>query len=252
MKKLSRWASRHGRTAIILLVFCEVVNAFNGLFLGMSLLGDISAGMVLLLLLGALAGAVFIQTQANRVDRRSYWASRRWLFGAFMTNFLLFVLLGGLWATSIQTPNTNQTAWGSRRIAVSSDTLTPPRSRRASNPAYYEERSSVSEQPVGNQTGKRIGFVLLFMLSFVLSVYAAGLACSLACAGNGSLAVLVLFAGVGLLLGSFFLLSRAFGSIVKPWKRMNRTERRRTYARALFLMGGFFGLLILLGAVFGR
>ena len=252
MKNLSRWANRHGRKAIVLLALCEVGNALNGLLLGMNLLENVSAGGLLLLILALLAGAFFLQTQSARVDSMRYWVGRRWVFGAFMTNFLLFVLLGGLWATSLQTPTSGQTAWGSRRIEVSSDTLAPPKKRQATNPAYYEERSVEREQPVGNQTGKRVGFVFLFLLGIVLSGYATGLACNLACAGNGALAVVVLLTGVGLMLGSFFLLSRAFGSVVKPWKQMSRTERKRTYARALFLMGGFYALLILLGSVFGR
>ena len=94
--------------------------------------------------------------------------------------------------------------------------------------------------------------MLLFLLGITLSNLSLGLACNLACAGNGALAVIVLFAGVGIMVSSFFLLSRAFGSVVKPWKQMNRPERKRTYARALFLMGGFYALLILMGSVFGR
>lgn len=251
IKKLSRWASRNARTAILLLILCEIGNAVNGLLLGMNLLDDWSEGRLLGLIAGILSGAFFLQSQSARVAGMPYWAGRRWLFGAFMTNFLLFILLGGLWASSVQAPTTSHTAWGSNRINIQSDTLVKPRRVRATNPNYYEERTTVNNQPVGNQTGKRIVFVLLFVLGIFLSSFSLGLACSLACAGNGSLAIVVLFAGVGIMLSSFFLLSRAFGSVIKPWRQMNRLERRRTHARALFLMGGFYALLILLGSVFG-
>ncbi|WP_018619410.1 hypothetical protein [Spirosoma luteum] len=250
MKNISRWASRHTRTAILLLVICEVGNAVNGLLLGMNLLDDWSEGGLLLSVAGLLTGAFFLQTQSARVASMPYWVGRRWLFGAFMTNFFLFVLLGGLWASGVQTPTASHTAWGSREIIMRSDTLVRPKDARSTNPAYYEERTVINEQPVGNQAGKRVGFVLLFLLGIILSGYAVGLACNLACAGNGAFAFVVALLGTGILAGSFFLLSRAFGKVVKPWKQMNRLERKRTYVRALFLLGGFFALSILLGRIF--
>ncbi len=247
MKNLSRWASQHGPTAIALLILCEVSNAVNGLLLGMNLLENWPAGCLLLLILGFVTGAFFMQTQSARINRQPYWVSRRWLFGAFMTNFLLFILLGGFWATSIQKPTFNQTAWGSRRIEVRSDTIVPQPNLKSTNPAYYEAQSAVQEQPVRNQAGKRVGFVLLFLLGVVLSGYAVGLACSLACAGNGALAFLVALIGGSLFVSSFFLLSRAFDKIIKPWKLTNRSERKRVYLRALLLLLGFWVVSILLG-----
>ncbi|MFD2933123.1 hypothetical protein [Spirosoma flavum] len=247
MKNLSRWASQHGRTAIALLILCEVCNAINGLLLGMNLLENWPAGCLLLLILGFAVGAFFIQTQSARVANQSYWVGRKWLFGAFIINFFLFILLGGFWATSIQKPTFSQTAWGSRKIEVQSDTITPPSTLKSPNPAYYEDRSAVQEQPIRNQAGKRIGFVLLFLLGIVLSGYAVGLACSLACAGNGLLAFMVGLLGSGIFVSSFFLLSRAFDKIIKPWKLMNRPERKRVYLRALLLLLGFWIVSTLLG-----
>ncbi len=249
MKNISRWASHHTRTAILLLILCEVGNAVNGLLLGMNLLDGWSESGLLLLIAGLLAGSFFLQTQSVRVDSMPYWAGRRWMFGAFMINFFLFTLLGGLWASSVQAPTTSHTAWGSREITIRSDTLVRPKEARPTNPAYYEERTAVNEQPVGNQAGKRIVFVLLFLLGITLSGYAVGLACNIACAGNGTLAFIVALFGTGIFLGSFFLLSRAFGKVVKPWKQVNRLERRQTYVRALFLFGGFVALSILLGRI---
>ena len=190
------------------------------MLLGMNLLDDWSEGGLLLVMAGLLAGHFSCKPNPERVNRMRYWVSRRWLFGAFMANFLLFILLGGWWASSVQVPITNNTAWGSHRVTVQSDTLVRPEKARSSNPSYYEERLSVNQQPVGNQAGKRIGFVLLFVLGITLNSLSLGLACNLACAGNGALAVIVLFAGVGIMVSSFFLLSRAFGSVVKPWKQI--------------------------------
>lgn len=247
IKNISRWASRHPRTAILLLVLCEVANALNGLLLGINLLADWPEGSLLLFILGLLAGAFFLQTRSGRVASMQYWVGRRWLFGAFMTNFLLFILLGGLWASGVQAPTASRTAWGNHRITIQSDTLIRPKNVRPSNPAYYEERTPINEQPVRNQTGKRIGFVLLFLLGVVVSVYSVALACTLACAGNGTLAFIVLLSGTGIFLGSFFLLSRAFDRVIKPWKLMNRRERKRVYLRALLLFLTFWVLSAVLG-----
>lgn len=245
MKNLSRWASQHSRTAIALLIVCEVSNAANGLLLGMNLLENWPVGRLLLLIIGLVAGAFFMQTQSARVANRPFWVGRRWLWGAFMINFLLFILLGGIWVTSIQQPTSGQAAWGNRQLEVRSDTIVP--TQKSTNTAYYEERSAVYEQPIKDQTGKRIGFVLLFLLGIVLSGYAVGLACSLACAGNGALAFIVGLLGGGIFLSSFFLLSRAFDKVIKPWKLMNRPERKRVYLRSLLLLLGFWIVSTLLG-----
>ena len=249
MKKLSRWASRHVRAAIGLLILCEVANAGNGLLLGMNLLDNWQPGHLVLLSIGLVAVAILIQTQPAYRVNQPYWNTRRWLFGAFFTNFLLFMLLGGFWATSVHTPTAGQTAWGIRRVDVQVDTIIPSTSRSSTNPAYYEERTVVADSQPPNQPGKRIGFVLLFLLGIVLSGYAVGLACNLACAGNGTAAFLVVLLGTGVFAGGFFFLSRAFDKVVKPWKQTNRPERKRVYIRALLLLLGFWAITLLIGSL---
>lgn len=249
MKHLSRWASQHSRIAIALLILCETSNAANGLLLGMNLLESWPAGYLLLLISGLLAGALFVQTQSARITNKPYWVGRRWLFGAFIINYLLFISLGGFWATNTQQPTFSQPAWGNRQIAVRPDTLVPSPNLKATNPAFYEAPVPVQEQPVKDQTGKRIGFVLLFLLGILLSSYAVALACSLACAGNGALAFLAGLLGGGIFLGSFVLLSRAFDKVIKPWKLMTRRERGRVYLRSLLLLLGFWVVSALLGGL---
>ena len=77
IKNISRWASRYTRTAILLLILCEIGNAVNGVLLGMNLLGDWSEGGLLLVMAGLLAGAFFLQTQSARVAGMPYlgWAN---------------------------------------------------------------------------------------------------------------------------------------------------------------------------------
>lgn len=249
MKNLSRWASQHARTAIFLLILCETGNAANGVLLGMNLLENWQAGYIVILMLGFVAVALAIQTQSARLASQSYWVVRRWLFGAFITNYILFTLLGGFWATNVHQPTFSQTAWSSRQVAVRSDTIAPKPNLKSTNPAYYEAHAAVQEQPINDQTGKRIGFVLLFLLGILLSAYAVGLACSLACSGYSALAFLVGLIGGGIYLSSFFLLSRAFDKIIKPWKVMTRPERKRVYLRSLLLLLGFWVVSALLGRI---
>ncbi len=241
MKTLSRWASHHVRMAVVLLVLCEVLNALNGILLGANLLEGWPAGSLLLLMIGLLAGVVFIHTRPVEVLYKTYWTSRKWLFGAFMSTYLLFVVLGGLWAGQVQTSITYPTAWGIRQVAAPIDTLVQPGKRQSVNQDYYTE----APQKATDQTGKRLGFILLFLAGLVIAGYAVGLACNLTCAGNGTAAFLVGLLGTGILAGGFFFLSRAFGKVIKPWKEMIRPERKRVYLRALLLLLGFFGLMIL-------
>lgn len=243
MKNISRWASRHTRTAILLLVVCEILNAVNGILLGANLLEGWPAGGLLLIGLGLLAGVLFIYTRPDEVIYRTYWSSRKWLSGAYMITYLLFMGLGGLWTGQVQTPATHHTAWGNRRVAVSIDTLVPPEKRQSVNQDYYTERPPKET----NQPGKRLGYILLFLAGLVITGYAVALSCSLACAGNGVAAFLVGLLGVGTYAGAFFLLSRAIEKVIKPWKQMNRPERKRVYLRALLMLVGFWGFLVLLG-----
>lgn len=255
MKTISRWASRHVRFAVVLLGISEAGNAATGVLLGVNLPGSRPTGGLLLLMVGLLLLAAFLQQQSAHAAGRSYRASRRWLFGAFITNFLLFVALGGLWAASVPIP-TNQPAWGSHRVTARADTLvqpTTPTTRQATNPDYYEDRRPVAATPViatpavKNQAVRRIGFVLLFLLGVVISIYSTALACNLACAGNGAAAVVVLLLGSGLFVAGFFMLSRALDKVIKPWRSMTTTERWRVRIRSLLLLLGFFALTTLLG-----
>ncbi len=244
MKNISRWASRHVRLASLLLIFCEVLNAINGLLLGMNLLDGLSGGHLLLLAVGLGGGAIFIQTQSAYFAKLPYWTSRVWLFAAFFSNFLLFGILGGLRAQQAQTATTTQTVLGYSRQKSRSDTLVPATELRAGNQAYYEEKPPAKP---ADQTAKRIGFVLLFLVGLVLTGYALGLACNLTCAGYSGLAFLVGLLGTGIFIGGFFFLSRAFEKVIKPWREMNRLEKRRVRGRTLLLFVVFWAISLLIG-----
>lgn len=126
MKYISRWASQHVWAAILLIIGCETANAVNGLLLGMNLLADWPVSILVLLMIVLLAGFVYVQTRSVSVASVPYWVGRSWLFGAFIRNFLLFILLGGLWASPGQISTGSLPVKGSSRTISRSDTLAPP------------------------------------------------------------------------------------------------------------------------------
>lgn len=199
---------------------------------------------LLLLTLGLTGIVLFIRTQSSYVASQPYTVERRWIFGAFFCNFLLFMLLGGLWIKQIQEPVSMYKVLASRQVASRSDTLAPKSDLRSNNQAYYERSKPAN---TSKQGGKRAGFILLFGAGILLTLFAARLACTLACAGNGVAAFLIALLGAGVLSGSSFLMSRAFDKTIKPWKQMNRPERKRVYLRSLLIIVGAWAVLTLLG-----
>ncbi len=249
MKHLSRWASQHARLAILLIIGCEIVNAVNGLLLGMSLLAAWPTEVLALLMAVLLAGFMYGQTRLVGMAAVSYWTGRRWLFGAFTVNFLLFMTLGGIWASPGHTLRGSQPVWGSSRIELRSDTLAPVnRTPSVSNEGYYVEQTAKPNR----QTGTRIAFVLLFFAGLFLAGVSASLACQLTCAGYGGYAVIIALVGFVAFGFGFQFLSRAFEKVIRPWRQMSRPERRRVNLRALLLMLGLYAAALLLSRLGGR
>lgn len=238
MKTISHWANRHVRVAILIIICCEVFNAFSGLLLGMNLLEGWPIGDLLVLAVVLGGGAVLVRLQFS--PTQPYVVARRWLFGAFLGNFLFFGVLGGLWAESVQTPTPNRAVWGSRQAIMRSDSVVKTDNLRSTN--QLQAKFLQKNKKADDQSGKRIGYVLLFLLSLVVTYLTSFLACSLACSGYGVLAVLVFVLGLGALAGGIFLLTRAFDKEIVPLREMDQPKRRRTLRRFwiswLALIGG--------------
>ncbi|MDB5239741.1 MAG: hypothetical protein JWP57_366 [Spirosoma sp.] len=254
MKNLSHWASRHVSLAISLLVLGEVFNAFNGLILGAAWLDTFSVaglhtGLVVMLCL-----AVGVRLMAHK-GTGSFQFDRWCLFGAFMSNFLLFGLLGGLMAPRTQSPNVSVGAWGSQRKEIQTDSLNQADAKRPVRSSLNAKTvSSKDVTPSSKQTGKRIGYVLLFVLSFFLTYFMTGLACNIACSGYGFLALIVFLLGLGFLAGGIYFLGRALDNQVKKRSDMTPAERRRTgrlFWLSWLVMIGVTALFFLVSAVSG-
>lgn len=247
MKNLSQWASRHAPLAIALIIGCEVVNGFNGFILGAALLdmlpvAGLHAGVAVLVSL-----AVGVRLLA-RTGGGDFNFRRACLFGAFLGNFLLFGLLGGLTAPRPQSHDVPTSAWGSRRIESRTDTLVRPDSLRPVKASAVVQERRKSDK----QGGKRVGFVLLFVLSLFLMYFTTGLACGILCAGYGFFAAIVFLLGLGFLAGGIYFLGRVAEKPVKRLRDMTPAERRRTGRRFWLswgLLTGIFTLLLLIAAI---
>ncbi len=241
MKSLSRWASRHPPLAIALLILCEVANGLNGLVLGSALLGNGSVGGLMVGISLVLGGAVYVRIRYD--GRAGYWVSRRYLFAAFVSNYLLFGLVGGLMESRGQPLDMYTGARASRRlVVVAADTVAPAvDSVRVAGPA------AVGKQvPSPSQTGRRLLYVFLGLLGLVLAQFSVGLACSLSCSGYGFGAALVfLFGFLGFLVSGIYFVKRALT------KRLERTpqERQRDgrgFGLAWLILAGIFAALFLI------
>lgn len=240
MKVLSRWASRHVPLAICLIIGCEVANAFTGILLGANFFTDWPLSHLICLAFGLVGGAIWVRMEPASATNLSFSASRAWLVGAFLGNFLLFGVLGGLLNESVRNPTPNTSAMGLRRVVSSSDTLVRPETNRSNQADYYSERSLRQRSPAGI----RFGYIFLFLIGLTLSVLAAFVACNLACSGYGVAAALVLIAGIGVQGGGIFFLSRALDKVLKPWREMEYGDRRRITRRSLLMLLGFWLILI--------
>lgn len=250
MKNISRWASRHAPAAIALIILCELINGFNGFVLGAVWLNTLPVAAlhagVAVLVCFAVSVRLLARSGGGDFSRRRWW-----LFGAFLGNFLLFGLLGGLTAPRPQLHDVPTSAWGNQRIESRFDMLVRPGSSQPVNGSAVVVRE---ESRSDRQGGKRAGFVLLFLLSFPLMFFATGLACSIACSGYGFLAVIVFLLGLGFLAGGIYFLGRATDKQMKRLRDMAPDERQRTGRRfwlSWVILSGLFAVLLLTSALFG-
>lgn len=231
MKAISRWASRHARLAIVLLIGCEVINGVGGVLMGANTLNDLSG--VSLLLLGMLTVGLAIGVRspaAARIAGPAYDAQRWRLAIAFGSNWLLWLVLGAYWSHSVETAAPAGTAWGYRRVVVRSDTLTDPVDTTIRSSVVY---GKVAQQP-GNRrqhTYKQIGFFFLFLLGVAVWYFSIVLACTITCSGYGALAALTFALGLGFLAGGGYFLSRAAEHPFVPLREQPLRQRRRILRR---------------------
>ncbi|GEM_PF-1439913 len=257
MNGISRWAGRHRRLAITLLIGCEVTNALGGLLLGANTLGDWPTQALALATLSVLTGAVWLRKQAAMSsERQPYVARRWWRAGAFWSNWLLFLLIGGYWGHTVRRSSTDWAAQAGRRIVIRSDTLIKPMDTIRKPVIVRDEEgyiSSRSQHPNDvsqseQQKNKRFGFVMLFLLGIFLTYASAVISCSIACSGYGALAAVTFALGLGFMAGGVYFLGRATERPIVPLREQPPKQQRRTWRRfwlSWLILVGIFSISLL-------
>ncbi|GAB4034891.1 hypothetical protein [Spirosoma gilvum] len=224
MKTLSVWASRHTPLAIGLIILGELANGFNAVLLGASLLDNLPLPWLYSSLLAIIGVAASIQMRTKHTDKVApYWVSRRWAFTAFVSNFLLFSLLGGIWVHRVQYSDSPSVVLGSRSIAVVRDSIARPDT--VQQPGHSTEKAKVT--PAASNTPPRIVYILLGIAGLAVAYVLTGLACNILCAGYGFGALLTFYLGLGGLAGSFYYFSKAVQRSPKRRRDMTADERKR-------------------------
>ncbi|QDK80963.1 hypothetical protein EXU85_21025 [Spirosoma sp. KCTC 42546] len=246
MKTLSYWASRHVSLAIFLIILGELANGVNGVLLGATLVGEFPLIYLYVCMLVLIGLAIYVQLSARQLPSAThYWLGRRWLFVAFLSNFLLFGLLGGIWNQRVQTQQSTASVFGGRRIVVAGDSLSPVDSvRRSTQPEIKATPSDTPKSPRGL-------YIVLGILGIAVAYVVTGLACNIACAGNGFLALLAFYLGLGGLAGSFYYVSKAVQKTPKRRRDMTVDERKRDSRRFWLpwvILIGIASVLLLVGA----
>lgn len=247
MKTLSYWASRHVYPAIFLIILGEVANGVNGVLLGATLFGETPLIYLYVCMLILIGLAIHLQLSQRQTPSAPayYWIGRRWLFVAFLSNFLLFGILGGIWNQRVQTHQSTASVFGGRRIVVAGDSLSPVDSvRKSTQPEIRATPSDTPKSPRGL-------YIVLGILGIAVAYVVTGLACNIACAGNGFLALLAFYLGLGGLAGSFYYISKAVQKTPKRRQDMTADERKRDSRRFWLpwvILIGIASVLLLVGA----
>lgn len=232
MNALSNWASQHVRMARFLIAIIELLNCLLGLTLGAGLwttdvLPDTASAMPLhsltLLLIGAVFYLRFLYLTNSHTSYEAQLRMKRWcMVGLFYLNFLLYALLGGLWAHRTTVFHPSGALGSYHRVEAVRDSIGPAKGLK-------QERMpvSISARKDPSLTMTRIGYGLLFLLSLGLAYVAMFLACSLACSGQGFFAVVVLLLATGIVGTGLYFLGRAFTPDMKLYREMTTAERKR-------------------------
>lgn len=228
MKTLSVWASRHSVLAIGLIILGELTNGFNAILTGASLFNGLPLPWLYFSLAVVIGLALSIQIRMTTSEViTSYWMVRRWVFTAFLANFFLFSLLGGIWGHRVQYAESTSSALGSRSITVMNDSISRPDSLHQVGRPIGKARVTTADK----STPPRIIYILLGVAGLAVSYVLAGLACNILCAGYGFGALLTFYLGLGGLAGSFYYFSKALQRSPKRRRDMTTDERKRDSRR---------------------
>ncbi|MFC5407883.1 hypothetical protein ACFPMF_01085 [Larkinella bovis] len=247
---LTAFASRHYHLARGLIVLSEFWNAAIGLILGSALLTD-RPGWYLSVWLAGLVLIRFLLTRyitlrlPDLKSHRRFWFQKHSYSLLFLINFLAYTIAGGIGGRAILHPEPTGSVASERYESYAElskkDTLVTPSSLPTTSPP--------AARNTGVSSGTRIAYILLFLASIPAFILSGRLACNLACANQGFAAVMVSLLGLGVLVGGVYFLGRALTKVLKPYRDMTKSDRKREGRRLLRALLITVAGLFILGAI---
>ncbi len=235
MKSISKWASRNAKLGIVLIILFEVIRLSIGLILGISLplIPKIGLELTILSISFILLLVWKYHEIYQNVAQNSYKFRLIGLSIFFLGSFILSILLGN----SLQKSSFSKVFAASEVKhevkAISLDSLKSIQQEEFNSNSKKLRKSQFFNQKINERpsSSKIAGFIGLFLLSLILTYFLIFAACSLACGGYGVLAILVFLISVGTFSGGFYFLGRAFTKKYKPYKQMDKVERKREWKK---------------------
>lgn len=161
MKRITYWAGRHKRVAIALIVFLEITNAFSGFMLGASLLTPCSVVVRMLATIVLMSGAIYLYVYQ---PGRTFYATRHFIFLAFLLNYCLSGLLGGFCGQRVQIVSSSVSVLGGAQFRSDTRIRPTPAGVSPDSVRRSEERAMVRQNPPeADKSGQRGVYILLFL-----------------------------------------------------------------------------------------
>jgi hypothetical protein len=258
MKTISIWASKNQKFAIAFIIIIELLKGFIGFAIGSDFLPTFSNATIELLVLLIVFVISFVhinyQHQALELSKIAHHKFRiKSTEIIFLSSFLLAILLGNHFKNSGYSINNQLISYAGVTIKTDSvqerETVTVFEKIIRKHQTIHKKHQLFSKQTTKNSTndtGKRIGYVLLFMLSLVLTYLAAYLTCSLACGGYAFLTILALLLALGIFAGGLYFLMKAFRKTIKPSKEMTHEEKKKERKRFFAILGIVIAAFVLI------
>ena len=249
MKTISIWASKNQKLAIAFIIIIELLKGLMGAIIGNDFLPIFSNVTIELSVLLIVFIISFVQInyrhQAPELSKVACHKLRiKSTAIVFLSSFLLAILLGNHFKDIGYSINNQLVSYAGVTIKTDivrqQETSTVFEKVIKQNQTIHKKRQLFSKQTTENSTndtGKRVGYVLLFMLSLVLSYFGVALSCSIACSGYGVFAILLLLLTVGIFSGGIYFLIKSFRKVIKPSKQMTNAEKKKELKRFLSIFG---------------
>ncbi len=261
MKNISVWASKNQKLAITFIVIIELLKITLGAMIGNYFLPFLSNTTIEICTLVIIFIVSFVQINYQlKAPELSKIALRKFRLkstGLILLSSLFLAILAGSHFNNLGYSLDNQL------FAYAGETIKIDSSQTQNNTSVFEKivqqkqfsqkKHQVSQNKTSenstNNTGKRVGYVLLFLLSLVLTYFGLYLTCAIACGGYGFWAILVFLLTTGIFSSGIYFLMKAFRKTLKTQKEMTHEEKKKERKRFFATWGiitAIVGLLMLI------